>query len=803
MKLLSRGSLLFAACLLALYLWYFADHARLMLAHPYPLDYGEGPLLAQVEQLRSGTPIPQLYADPAQPPYLIINYPPLYLLLTAWLSIPLGSVLVAGRLLSLLGALGCVAAIGLLAGGRRSYGVWIAALLLLSVPVVREWAALMRVDLLGIAFGLWGLLLLLHNRHGRIGIAFAGGLLLVAGLYVKPSLIAAPGTALLWLFWQWWRSAAGERMGVIRQFAALIAALALGGGLFGLLQVASDGWFALHVVAANANRWEFALAQGFWTQQLRLRWPLLAAALLVIWLQRQAIERLLPALLYSGLGLVTAVGVGKVGAYSNYFLELYAGLIWLIALGVGNAAYSMQHAEPKTQHPEFELRVTAFAALVAASMIYYPPLWDTERLRPAGLIEPSPPQIAIGRYGVWDDAAREADLLAALARVGAALNSEVQAAGPLLFSDLPGVAAAAGVTSRIQVFEARQLFDQGLADQTGLLAELANGELPLATIDYLGNWLTPEMIVLLQRRYAQDGAYGTLDLFRPVAAGLRRERDLPFPAVGLRLDGYRLVAPLADGYEPGELLTLTLEWLAPGAETATPPVHISLRDGSGEVRAESERPLLYGVFPPAHWPHDRAIQHMQPLALPADLPAGRYSLHVAVADSAPQPLAEIVVQPAGGMLLGETGHFVPARLMRAWAEFGGVDRAGYPLTPLVPFEWGRLQCFERTCLELRNGNVVMRALGRRMYLAETVRGARCENAAPAGDALCPAFHGAPEHYGAFGSALSGELSRNGWIVQWTDDARLERAPGTTAPIGLGRLGDESLRLAPGQTYRWP
>ena len=139
---------------LAAYLIYFVAHAWLMLNFPFPLDYGEGPLLAQADLLRGGLPFWRLYADPALPPYAIVNYPPLYLLLTAALSPLVGGALAAGRLLSLLAAAGCVAALYQLAdGGRRrvdgrrgfqlSYFSFhisaFAPLLLLTVPIVREW----------------------------------------------------------------------------------------------------------------------------------------------------------------------------------------------------------------------------------------------------------------------------------------------------------------------------------------------------------------------------------------------------------------------------------------------------------------------------------------------------------------------------------------------------------------------------------------------------------------------------------------------------------------------------------------
>jgi hypothetical protein len=59
--------------LIAAQLVFFAIHAAHMLRYPYPLDYGEGPLLAQVDLLRAGTPIWQLYADPDRAPYAIVN----------------------------------------------------------------------------------------------------------------------------------------------------------------------------------------------------------------------------------------------------------------------------------------------------------------------------------------------------------------------------------------------------------------------------------------------------------------------------------------------------------------------------------------------------------------------------------------------------------------------------------------------------------------------------------------------------------------------------------------------------------
>ena len=826
------------------YLLYFADHVRQLLSFAYPLDYGEGPLLAQVTALRAGVPIWRLYADPTAPPYLIVNYPPLYLLLTAALAPLTGAILTAGRLISLVAALGSVTAIARLTHHRTKFGersrVHLLALLFLTVPIVREWAVLMRVDLLGVCLGLWALVVLTRTPQITPKRAASAGLLLAACLLTKPSLIAAPGAALLWLLWQTLRAPAATRRIPLRATLSLVATTGLTGGLaFGLLQWASGGWFALHVVAANANRWEAPLASGFWTQQFALRWPLLLAVLIstvwAIWVRQG--ERLLLPGLYTLLGAVTAAGVGKVGAYSNYFLELYAGLIWLVACGAelvpptadrrpptaaGSSAVSGRRSATGVQKAKdqlltatidrqlwpilgFILLHATFYTLLVASLLYYPPLWDKNQLRQAGLIEPSPPRLALGRYGLLDDATREAELLAAQTRIGTALTAEVQAAGGPLFTDLPGVAAAAGVTSRWQVFEARQLLDQGLANEDDLRRDLANGTLPLAVIDYLGNWLTPEVIALVQHRYAQDGAVGTFDLYRPVDPGPLTPLTVPMGT--LQLSGYRLAAPVGATYEPGELLTLTLGWQRGATQpTGTPTVTVQLATADGTPLLTTERPLLYGAYPPARWPSDTTVQHMQTLILPAELPHGGYTLAVGLRDaeqpSEPQVIAPITVAGQGGTTFAPPGFFVPARLHQAWAELGGIERAGLPLTPAVPFAWGRLQCFERVCLELRGELVQQRALGEQLYRAETKRGAGCVTGTPNPDGFCPNFAAAPGQYANLGSALSGEVARNGWVVQWTTNARLERAPGQRA-LGLGRLGDESLRLPPGTPYRWP
>ncbi|HEU5086529.1 MAG TPA: DUF2029 domain-containing protein, partial [Roseiflexaceae bacterium] len=310
------------AALVAAHLVFFAVRTGHLLRYPFTLDYGEGPLLAQVAELGKGTPIWALYRDPAQPPYLVVNYPPVYLLATWAVSI-LAPVLLAGRLVSLAATLAATVAIGMLAAWPRSTHIgrwpglissWLLALVFAGIPIVREWAALMRVDMLGLALGLWALVVV-QRAAGTRHVLWAAPMLALS-LLAKPSLVAAPIAAGLWLLFRDGRRAI---------WLGLLTGALLGLAVFGL-QVASGGWFTLHVVTANANTWDARLAFQFWRDQMLIMQPLILAGVLVVawnvWYGRLAPVQpngaafrapaavcLLP-LYYTLAGLATAFGVG-------------------------------------------------------------------------------------------------------------------------------------------------------------------------------------------------------------------------------------------------------------------------------------------------------------------------------------------------------------------------------------------------------------------------------------------------------------------------------------------------------------
>jgi hypothetical protein len=795
--------------LILIYLWFFSSHMGHMLAYPFPLDYGEGPILAQLERLDSGMPIWKLYADPAQSPYFVVNYPPVYHLSSLFVKLFSNNLLLAGRLVSLLATIGSVIALGLLGsdgraepkrGAGRGIGYaysLLCGLIFLSIPVVREWAGYLRVDALALCLGLWGLLLVRKGLSSQSwGAPIVGGLLLVLSLYTKPSLIAAPVVGgLVWLL---------SEQSLRRRALVLACWAAFALVPFGVMQIGSEGWFWHHVISANTNRWEAELAWSFWAEQLGLRWALLGAGLLglVLVLARHNQLTRLPwwaAALYTLLGTLTAIGVGKVGAYANYFLEWYAGLIWLSALGWN----LLSNPLPKAGKALQQFGALALPALLAVSMLWYSPLWSRTSLHPAGLLEPNPPQLFFEpSKSVLSENEREAEVLAAQARVNAALNNEIHQLQGEIFVDTPAIAAQAGALSPYQAFEHRQLLDSQLWDQSAILAKLANGEYPLAVLDYLGNWLSPEMVNLILHRYAQDGSYGNFDLFRPIALGPLQERS---DRIGpLELHGLALSQADSDNYSVGDLLSVLLEWRMVEAYDGPEALNVvlELRNSQNEQLLEDRLSLLYGSLSPKQWPLGEPIQHLQPIDLPSNLPSGSYSLNMRLEDrngasSLTIQLAQIELGPSRGYRFSETNWYVPAPFWQSWQALGGLSRVGLPLTPAVPFGWGRLQCFEYLCLEEREGQIQQRPLGEQLFLSETQRGNGDLQIDPA---LQPLWHGFGEP--SLGPPISGIVQRNAYQVQWTRFARLERHPYTQS-LGLGRLGEDTLRLPPGVRYRWP
>src|SRR5919108_1771591 len=105
-------ALLLLAARLGISLFEYAQLAGAALAFPFPLDYGEGPILDQTLRLAQ---FENIYRSSfASPPYTVSNYPPLFQLIQVPLTWIIGPAFWYGRLISILSALSAVGLIGLI-----------------------------------------------------------------------------------------------------------------------------------------------------------------------------------------------------------------------------------------------------------------------------------------------------------------------------------------------------------------------------------------------------------------------------------------------------------------------------------------------------------------------------------------------------------------------------------------------------------------------------------------------------------------------------------------------------------------
>ncbi len=294
----------------------FASHVWSAITFPYPLDYGEGPILDQAVRLGR---LENIYPrDLSRPPYRVSNYPPLHLALQAPLTRLAGPAYWYGRGLAAGSVL--LASAGIVLVLRALGGDWIAALtgglLLPSFPHVVDWSRLDRVDGVALALSMAALVFAARGPQSRRSCLIAAALL-VAAIYTRQShALAGPFTVCLFLL------ARGSRRRAL-ETAATIAASSL--VLLLALQVATGGGFFRHVVTANVNPFFWPRVWPYlvevWTQA-----PALVLGAAVITIAGRASPSWWLVVPYLVGATASALTVGKVGSGVNYLYELFAAL---------------------------------------------------------------------------------------------------------------------------------------------------------------------------------------------------------------------------------------------------------------------------------------------------------------------------------------------------------------------------------------------------------------------------------------------------------------------------------------------
>ena len=473
-----RFSVLALLTALVVSVGFVAHYGVRAVAFPYPLDYGEGPLLEQAMRMADGVGI---YRDVgAEPPWTVSNYPPLYPLLNSALPPVFGPAYWYGRAVSLLGAAGA----GLFAGlivrsiSRDRLAAWVTGLLIPAIPYVGVWSGLARVDLLALVLSLAGLWCAIR-RPGSNGALVAAVALLAAAVYTRQTyLLAAPLTAFVWILGTSRRRAAA--------FAGSLAAVVLVVGL--LLNGFTGGGFWFNVVTANVNEFELTLLASYGLDVLA-HLPVLVELVVVyvvvaVKTRPRSARVVLP---YLGAAIVVGLTAGKIGSGPNYLLEFSVAS----SLAAGALIAWLR------THPRWHQVTLALLTVQALSFVVFPyPYYQlvSERM---------------------DDATAEHQLLRVVDG----------ATGPVLADEEMGMLPLVGRPIQLQPFELSQLARAGRWNQDPLLAAIRERHYAAILIYTVPafplereRW-TDEMLTAIDEAYAVDREIphtrGTTLVYRP------------------------------------------------------------------------------------------------------------------------------------------------------------------------------------------------------------------------------------------------------------------------------------------------
>ena len=322
---------------------FFLRYAFAAVRYPFQLDYGEG-IVWQQALLIPGS---RMYGDITKYPFIVFHYPPVFHLVSRLVAMFTHDFLIAGRMTSLISVLvtAVVASILTVAAVRRDVG-WaatgiggaVAGLSIFCYPPIIQWAPIMRVDTLAIAFSFLGVLVTMRNPL-RADTACLGMTLFVAAVFTKQTSFAAPVATVAIL-------------GLIDKRIALRSCgfgFALAVALLLVMMWLTDGRFLLHILRYNVNQFNWrgpywhvepqwpqfgllALAVAciahYWRLvQGSLKWSLVAFRALV------AEHRIVAVFaLYLATSSAMLVTLGKAGSASNYLMEWMC--VWSVLAGV-------------------------------------------------------------------------------------------------------------------------------------------------------------------------------------------------------------------------------------------------------------------------------------------------------------------------------------------------------------------------------------------------------------------------------------------------------------------------------------
>ncbi|MDX2140337.1 MAG: hypothetical protein SF123_19785 [Chloroflexota bacterium] len=348
LKLAQTALLAAATVLLAFLFFVYVAYAINLMQFPFDYDQGEGFELVDTVMFSQGR-LP--YQDADVFPFYASNYPPLYHVIAAPFVWFFGTAYWYGRLIGFLAGLIAAAAIGY-AVYRGSGHRWIAllsALAFLASNTVYHIGPLFRQHMTMVMFEALAVVILagvneIVDTPRRRRVMVLGMLMLLAAGYTKQLAAFTVIAAFLFLFIR------QPRRAVVWGIGFAVAAAAI----FVWLNVATNGEWWTHVIAANINRYNLDQTLGLYRLWFGLHGFLIVPAVLYA-LYELYVDRLS---IYT-IWFVVAVGVGAAsgqwGAGDSYFATAIAATCILSGLFIArtlNAGWRFNLTQTISKNPE-------------------------------------------------------------------------------------------------------------------------------------------------------------------------------------------------------------------------------------------------------------------------------------------------------------------------------------------------------------------------------------------------------------------------------------------------------------------
>lgn len=292
---------------LAAYIIFYLVQSFTVITYPGQLSYPEGIILNQAKLLSEEKLI---YKNINDYPFILANYPPVYLFFCAVLVKLFGISFFWGRLVTFLAAILVSLLIYKILRHKTSKEIAIiSAVLFISSSYIYKDTPFMRVDMLGLFFSLFGFYIFVEKDQKTN--SFYSIPFFIISLYTKQTFVGAPIAIALWLFFN-------QRKRALVFILFMLLAYAI---IFFFINHLTKGEFYRHNVVYNLNIFNPEQGAKYYVRFLQTHSILFLFSLLFIFDSIRDKDFSVFSI-YFIVSAIVALSVGKVGANTNYFFEM-------------------------------------------------------------------------------------------------------------------------------------------------------------------------------------------------------------------------------------------------------------------------------------------------------------------------------------------------------------------------------------------------------------------------------------------------------------------------------------------------